>query len=265
MYTAFAVCALFAARTSGFYRGFLRCPQDTTCMKSREVMTSYILVFAAQEIYVACVMTWNVLPPSRPPTVFRFSADQINVFVRCTFFGSRSPSAVHRHPLVLDYAPSLSGVSQLLSVCFPADSLFRLQRGATPVAACLQAPAELCKAVAAAPHTFGNRLLVFPSCQNIIVLVGGVVLPLPHAALGAYRLARRPPCKACQSPPRCPWLKRFHALPVRPRAAIRACLRCLSPVGTAFHSHCSVNVIAPSPSCRLWSISACRAKDTPKE
>lgn len=86
MYTAFAVCALFAARTSGFYRGFLRCPQaNTTCMKSREVVTSYILVFAAQEIYAACVMIWNVLPPSRPSTVFRFSADQINVFVRCTF------------------------------------------------------------------------------------------------------------------------------------------------------------------------------------
>ena len=116
-------------------------------------MTSYILVFAAQEIYAACVTIWNVLPPSRPPTVFRFSADQINVFVRCTFFGSRSPSSVHRRPLVLDYAPSLSGVSQLLSVCFPADWL---QRGATPVAACLQAPAELCKAVAAAPQAFGN-------------------------------------------------------------------------------------------------------------
>nr|DAY80727.1 MAG TPA: hypothetical protein [Caudoviricetes sp.] len=26
-------------------------------------------------------------------------------------------------------------------------------------------------------------------------------------------------------PPRCPWLKRFHTLPVRPHAAIRACLR----------------------------------------
>lgn len=119
-------------------------------------MTSYILVFAAQEIYAACVMIWNVFPPSRPPTVFRFSADQINVFCSLHFFGSRSPSAVHRRPLVLDYAPSLSGVSQLLSVCFPADSLFRLQRGATPVAACLQAPAELCKAVAAASQAFGN-------------------------------------------------------------------------------------------------------------
>lgn len=158
-------------------------------------MTSYILVFAAQEIYAACVMIWNVLPPSRPPTVFRFSADQINVFVRCTFFGSRSPSAVHRRPLVLDYAPSLSGVSQLLSVCFPADWL---QRGATPVAACLQAPAELCKAVAAASQAFGNRLSVFPDRQNIIVLVGGVLLPLPHAASGADCLARRPSCKACQ-------------------------------------------------------------------
>lgn len=154
----------------------------------------------------------------------------------------------------------LSVVSQLLSVCNPADFLVRLQRGATPVAACLQAPAELCKAVAAAPHTFGNRLSVFPDCQNIIVLVGGVLLPPPHAVSGADRLARRPSCKACKSPPRCLWLKRFCTLPVRPHAAIRACLRCLSPIDTAFHSHCSVNVITPSPSCRLWSISACRAK-----
>lgn len=105
-------------------------------------MTSYILVFAAQEIYAACVMIWNVLPPSRPPTVFRFSADQINVFIRCTFFGSRSPSAVHRRPLIMGCSALLSVVSQLLSVCNPADSLVRLQRGATPVAACLQAPAE---------------------------------------------------------------------------------------------------------------------------
>nr|DAR36482.1 MAG TPA: hypothetical protein [Caudoviricetes sp.] len=101
----------------------------------------------------------------------------------------------------------LSVVSQLLSVCNPADSLVRLQRGATPVAACLQAPAELCKSVAAASQAFGNRLSVFPDCQNIIVLVGGVVLPPPHAALGADRLARCPSCKACQSPSRCPWLK----------------------------------------------------------
>lgn len=121
----------------------------------------------------------------------------------------------------------LSVVSQLLSVCNPADSLVRLQRGATPVAACLQSPAELCKAVAAAPHTFGNRLLVFPSCQNIIVLVGGVVLPLPHAASGANHLARCPPCKACQ---------KSATLPVRLHAAIRACLRCLLPAGTALHS-----------------------------
>lgn len=214
-------------------------------------MTSYILVFAAQEIYAACVMIWNVLPPSRPPTVFRFSADQINVFIRCTFFGSRSPSAVHRRPLIMGCSALLSVVSQLLSVCNPADSLVRLQRGATPVAACLQAPAELCKAVAAASQTFGNRLSVFPDRQNIIVLVGGVVLPPPHAALGTDCLARCPPCKACQ---------KSAALPVRPHAAIRACLRCLSPVDTAFHSHCSVNVITPSPSCRLWSISARRAK-----
>ena len=235
-------------------------------MKSREVMTSYILVFAAHEIYVACVMIWNVLPPSRPPTVFRFSADQINVFVRCTFFGSRSPSAVHRHPLVLDYAPSLSGVSQLLSVCFPADSLFRLQRGATPVAACLQAPAELCKAVAAAPHTFGNRLLVFPSCQNIIVLVGGVVLPLPHAALGAYRLAWWTTCKACQKSATLPLAKKVPYV-TRPAScshsgmfAVTVARRHRIPF-----SIFSVNIITPSPSCRLWSISARRAKGTPKE
>lgn len=172
-------------------------------------MTSYILVFAAQEIYAACVMIWNVLPPSRPPTVFRFSADQINVFIRCTFFGSRSPSAVHRRPLIMGCSALLSVVSQLLSVCNPADSLVRLQRGATPVAACLQAPAELCKAVAAASQTFGNRLSVFPDRQNIIVLVGGVVLPPPHAASGADRLARRPPCKACQKSAMLPLAKKI--------------------------------------------------------
>lgn len=186
----------------------------------------------------------------------------------CFALGSLSPCeclSSSTRPLIMGCSALLSVVSQLLSVCNPADSLVRLQRGATPVAACLQAPAELCKAVAAAPHTFGNRLSVFPDCQNIIVLVGGVVLPLPHAALGTDRLARRPSCKACKSPPHCPWLKRFCTLPVRPHEAIRACLRCLLPTGSAFHSHCSVNVITPSPSCRLWSISACRAKDTPKE
>ena len=185
----------------------------------------------------------------------------------CFALGSLSPCeclSSSTLPLIMGCSALLSVVSQLLSVCNPADFLVRLQRGATPVAACLQAPAKLCRTVAAVQHC-SETVLVFPSCQNIIVLVGGVVLPPPHAASGTDCLARRPPCKACQSPPRCPWLKRFHTLPVRPRAAIRACLRCLSPVGTAFHSHCSVNVIAPSPSCRLWSISACRAKDTPKE
>lgn len=150
----------------------------------------------------------------------------------------------------------LSVVSQLLSVCNPADSLIRLQRGATPVAACLQAPAKLCRTVAAVQHC-SETVLVFPSCPNIIVLVGGVVLPPPHAASGTDRLARRPPCKACQ---------KSATLPVRLHAAIRACLRCLLPAGTALHSQFfSVNIITPSPSCRLWSISACRAKDTPKE
>ena len=177
----------------------------------------------------------------------------------CFALGSLSPCeclSSSTLPLIMGCSALLSVVSQLLSVCNPADSLVRLQRGATPVAACLQAPAELCKAVAAASQTFGNRLSVFPDRQNIIVLVGGVVLPPPHAALGTDCLARCPPCKACQ---------KSATLPVRPHAAIRACLRCLSPVDTAFHSHCSVNVITPSPSCRLWSISARRAKDTPKE
>lgn len=184
----------------------------------------------------------------------------------CFDLGSLSPCeclSSSTRPLIMGCSALLSVVSQLLSVCNPADFLVSLQRGATPVAACLQAPAELCKAVAAAPQAFGNRLSVFPDCQNIIVLVGGVVLPPPHAVSGADCLARRPSCKACKSPPRCPWL--IHTLPVRPHAAIRACLRCLLPAGSAFHSHCSVNVITPSPSCRLWSISACRAKDTPKE
>lgn len=177
----------------------------------------------------------------------------------CFALGSLSPCeclSSSTLPLIMGCSALLSVVSQLLSVCNPADFLVRLQRGATPVAACLQAPAELCKAVAAASQAFGNRLSVFPDRQNIIVLVGGVVLPPPHAALGTDCLARCPPCKACQ---------KSATLPVRPHAAIRACLRCLSPVDTAFHSHCSVNVITPSPSCRLWSISARRAKDTPKE
>ncbi len=183
----------------------------------------------------------------------------------CFALGSLSPCeclSSSTRPLIMGCSALLSVVSQLLSVCNPADSLVRLQRGAAPVAACLQAPAKLCRTVAAVQHC-SETVLVFPSCQNIIVLVGGVLLPPPHAASGTDCLARCPPCKACQSPPRCPWL--IHTLPVRPHAAIRACLRCLLPAGSAFHSHCSINVITPSPSCRLWSISACRAKDTPKE
>ena len=73
---------------------------------------------------------------------------------------------VSTRPLIMGCSAFLSVVSQLLSVCNPADSLVRLQRGATPVAACLQAPAELCKAVAAASQAFGNRLPVFPDRQN---------------------------------------------------------------------------------------------------
>lgn len=70
--------------------------------------------------------------------------------------------------------------------------------------------------------------------------------------------------RLAKSPPYCPWLKRFHTLPVRLHAAIRACLRCLLPAGTALHSQFfSGNIFTPSPSCRLRSISACRANDTP--
>lgn len=130
----------------------------------------------------------------------------------CFDLGSLSPCeclSSSTRPLIMGCSALLSVVSQLLSVCNPADSLVRLQRGATPVAACLQAPAELCKAVAAAPHTFGNRLLVSPSRQNLIALVGGVVLPLPHAASGTDRLARCPSCKACQKSATLPLAKKI--------------------------------------------------------
>ena len=138
----------------------------------------------------------------------------------CFALGSLSPCEC----LSSSTRPLIMGCSALLSVGNPADSLVRLQRGATPVAACLQAPAELCKAVAAASQAFGNRLSVFPDRQNIIVLVGGVLLPPPHAALGADCLARRPSCKACQKSATLP-LAKICTLPVRPHAAIRACLR----------------------------------------
>lgn len=77
----------------------------------------------------------------------------------CFALGSLSPCeclSSSTRPLIMGCSALLSVVSQLLSVCNPADSLVRLQRGATPVAACLQAPAELCKAVAAASQAFGN-------------------------------------------------------------------------------------------------------------
>lgn len=128
----------------------------------------------------------------------------------CFALGSLSPCeclSSSTRPLIMGCSALLSVVSQLLSVCNPADSLFRLQRGATPVAACLQAPAKLCRTVAAVQHC-SETVLVFPSCQNIIVLVGGVVLPLPHAALGADRLARRPSCKACQKSATLPLAKK---------------------------------------------------------
>lgn len=128
----------------------------------------------------------------------------------CFALGSLSPCeclSSSTLPLIMGCSALLSVVSQLLSVCNPADFLVRLQRGATPVAACLQAPAKLCRTVAAVQHC-SETVLVFPSCQNIIVLVGGVVLPPPHAASGTDCLARRPSCKACQKSATLPLAKK---------------------------------------------------------
>lgn len=187
----------------------------------------------------------------------------------CFALGSLSPCeclSSSTRPLIMGCSALLSVVSQLLSVCNPADSFVRLQRGATPVAACLQAPAELCKAVAAASQAFGNsvRLSGPPESlsSSLEALCSLRLMQLrEQIALHVFHHAR-----LAKSPPYCPWLKRFHTLPVRLHAAIRACLRCLLPAGTALHSQFfSVNVITPSPSCRLRSISARRAKGTPKE
>lgn len=151
----------------------------------------------------------------------------------------------------------LSVVSQLLSVCNPADFLVRLQRGATPVAACLQAPAELCKAVAAASQVFGNRLSVFPDCQNY-VSTRDVLLSPPHAALRADRLACRPSRKAYQRSAICPMAKKILSI-TRPASCS------LSGVCTALiERRCKRSHSFSRPaSCSLPSISACRAKDTP--
>lgn len=234
MYTAFAVCALFAARTSGFYRGFLRCPQaNTTCMKSREVVTSYILVFAAQEIYAACVMIWNVLPPSRPSTVFRFSADQINVFVRCTFSAlavrrqciavlsfwtmrRRSPACHNYYRFVFRLTGYSGERPRLRRACkHPLNSAKPLQ--------------QLHRRSETDCPSFRTARILSSSLEALRSL--RLMQLREQIALHVVRHAR-----LAKSPPHCPWLKRFHTLPVRPHAAIRACLRCLSPVGTAFHS-----------------------------
>lgn len=159
----------------------------------------------------------------------------------------------------------LSVVSQLLSVCNPADSLVRLQRGATPVRRACKHPlnsAKLLQQLRMRSETdcssFRAARILSSSLEALCSLC--LMQLWEQIALHVVHHAR-----LAKSPPRCPWLKRFHTLPVRPHAAIRACLRCLLPVDTALHSHFSVNVITPPPSCRLWSISACRAKDTPKE
>lgn len=218
--------------TSGFYRGFLRCPQaNTTCMKSREVMTSYILVFAAQEIYAACVTIWNVLPPSRPPTVFRFSADQINVFVRCTF----SALAVRRQCIAVLLFWTMRRRSPACHNYYRF--VFRLTgySGARPRRHRLQAYRTR-QSVAAAPAGIRKQC----SSSRAVRILSSSLEALCSLCLMQLReqiaLHVVHHARLAKSPPRCPWLKRFCTLPVRPHAAIRACLRCLLPAGTASHS-----------------------------
>lgn len=202
-------------------------------------------------------MIWNVLPPSRPPTVFRFSADQINVFCSLHFF---SALAVRRQCIAVLSFWTMRRRSPACHNCYRF--VFRLTgySGARPRRHRLQAYRTR-RAVAAAEAGVRKHFARLSGLSEYYLSSLEALCSLrlmqlwEHIALHVVHHAR-----LAKSPPRCPWLKRFHTLPVRPHAAIRACLRCLSPVDTAFHSHCSVNVITPSPSCRLWSISACRAK-----
>lgn len=141
-------------------------------------------------------------------------------------------------------------------------------------------------------HRRSETVLVFPSCPNIIVLVGGVLLPLPHAASGTDCLARCPPCKACQNSATLPLAKKvlhvtrpascshpgMFAVPVARRHripfSILACMLLLRHPHAGFgayqraaqrHAERIERIInafvprkafAPLPSCRLWSRSA---------
>lgn len=137
-------------------------------------------------------------------------------------FGSRGPLACIRRPLVLGCAPSLSGVSQLLSFCFPAGWL---QRGATPAAspASVPRPPSCCSSPGRSSETArlsglssialpcwcpsfravrigGSRsvscavaCLSTPSDYGQPVRLSFLLPPQPHAALAAYYRRLLPP------------------------------------------------------------------------
>lgn len=181
----------------------------------------YLVFFAAQEIYAACVMIWNVLPPSRPPTVFRFSADQINVFLFAALF---SALAVRRQCIAVLSFWTMRRRSPACHNCYRF--VFRLTgySGARPRRHRLQAYRTR-RAVAAAEAGVRKQCSSFRAARILsssleafcslclMQLREQITLHVVHHA----RLAK--------SPPRCPWLKRFCTLPVRPHAAIWVCLR----------------------------------------
>lgn len=128
-------------------------------------------------------------------------------------FGSRGPLACIRRPLVLGCAPSLSGVSQLLSVCFPADWL---QRGATPAAspASVPRPPSCCSSPGRSSETArlsGLSSIALPCwCPSFrAVRIGGsrsvscavACLSTPSDYGQPVRLsflARSPSCRLCE-------------------------------------------------------------------
>lgn len=141
-------------------------------------MTSYILVFAAQEIYAACVMIWNVLPPSRPPTVFRFSADQINVFCSLHFF---SALAVRRQCIAVLSSWTMRRRSPACHNCYRF--VFRLTgySGARPRRHRLQAYRTR-RGFAAPSGRSSETVRVFPRCQADSTL-------MRHAVPGLSRVS----------------------------------------------------------------------------
>lgn len=129
-------------------------------------------------------------------------------------FGSRDPLACIRRPLVLGCAPSLSGVSQLLSVCFPADWL---QRGATPAAspASVPRPPSCCSSPGRSSET--ARL----------------------SGLSSIAL----PC----------WCPSFRAVRIGGSRSVSCAVACLS-TPSDYGQPVRLSFFAPPPSCRLWSM-----------